>query len=281
MVGVPGEAQPALAAAASAALEAYSAATAEHDRAALAEVVGDGADGTPTMRIDVLVENAVLNALSRHSVNVLTEETGWVDNGSALTLVMDPVDGSANAAAGVPLSAFSAAVAVDGAFTEALTVWLETGRSWWAKAGTPSLLRTTGRTSLPGAAVSLLRPHPANPGAASAWWEVARRAGRVRILSTSCLEGALVAQGATDAFADAATDTHRLVDLAASVVLAEAGGGAVRDVFGRPIGLDTDLTRRWSGVVAASPELADELASVLHDAYETGRTTPAGPGTPT
>ncbi|MEV0612939.1 inositol monophosphatase family protein [Nonomuraea sp. NPDC050404] len=269
--GIPAQAHPALAAAASAALDAYTAATTEHDRASLAAVVADGADGTPTMRIDVLVENAILAALSRHPVNVLSEETGWVDTGSALTLVMDPVDGSANAAAGVPLSAFSAAVAEDGVFTEALTVWLETGRSWWARRGTPSPLRTSGRRELAGAAVSLLRPHPANPGAASAWWEVARRAARVRILSTSCLEGALVSQGATDAFADAATDTHRLVDIAASVVLAEVGGGAVRDVFGRDIGLDTDLTKRWSGVVAATPDLADELASVLRDAYEAGR----------
>ncbi|WP_207756471.1 inositol monophosphatase family protein, partial [Nonomuraea cypriaca] len=269
--GVPVEAHPALAAAASAALDAYAAATAEHDRATLAAVVADGADGTPTMRIDVLVENAVLAALSKHPVNVLTEETGWVDKGSALTLVMDPVDGSANAAAGVPLAAFSAVVAEDGVFTEALTVWLDTGRSWWAAAGVPSRLRTSGRKELAGAAVSLLRPHPANPGAAAAWWEVAQRAARVRILSTSCLEGALVAQGATDAFADAATDTHRLMDIAASVVLAEVAGGAVRDVFGRPIGLDTDLTKRWSGVVAATPELADELVTVLRDAHLAAR----------
>ncbi|GAA3655624.1 bifunctional fructose-bisphosphatase/inositol-phosphate phosphatase [Nonomuraea antimicrobica] len=272
MTTPPLDAHPALAAAASAALEAYTVATAEHDRATLAAVVADGADGTPTMRIDVLVEQAILAALSRHPVNVLSEETGWVDRGSALTLVMDPVDGSANAAAGVPLAAFSAAVAEDGVFTEALTVWLDTGRSWWARAGEPSPLRTSGRTGLAGAAVSLLRPHPANPGAAAAWWEVARTAARIRILSTSCLEGALVAQGSTDAFADAATDTHRLVDLAASVVLAEAGGGAVRDVFGRPIGLDTDLTKRWSGVVAATPDLADELVTVLHDAYVAQRT---------
>ncbi|MCP2354616.1 myo-inositol-1(or 4)-monophosphatase [Nonomuraea thailandensis] len=270
-VGVPGEAHPALAAAAVAALDAYTAATAEHDRATLAAVVADGADGTPTMRIDVLVEDAILGALARHPVNVLTEETGWVDHGSALTLVIDPVDGSANAAAGVPLAAFSAAVAEDGVFTEALTVWLDTGRSWWARAGEPSPLRTSGRTALSGAAVSLLRPHTADPGAGAAWWEVARRAARVRILSTSCLEGALVAQGATDAFADAATDTHRLVDIAASVVLAEAAGGAVRDVFGRAVELDTDLTRRWSGVVAATPELADELATVLREACQAGR----------
>ncbi|TDD13187.1 inositol monophosphatase family protein [Nonomuraea diastatica] len=265
--GVPVEAHPALAAAAAAALDAYASATAAYDRAALSAVVADGADGTPTMRVDVLVEDAVLAALTPHPVNVLTEETGWVDNGSAFTLVMDPVDGSANAAAGVPLSAFSAAVAEDGVFTEALTVWLETGRSWWVRRGVPSPLRTTGRTEVAGAAVSLLRPHPADPGASAAWWEVARRAARVRILSTSCLEGALVAQGATDAFADAATDTHRLVDLAASVVLAEAAGGAVSDVFGRPITLDTDLTKRWSGIVAATPDLAGELAEILRTAF--------------
>ncbi|MFC7583675.1 inositol monophosphatase family protein [Nonomuraea antimicrobica] len=271
MTTPPLDAHPALAAAASAALEAYTVATAEHDRATLAAVVADGADGTPTMRIDVLVEQAILAALSRHPVNVLSEETGWVDRGSALTLVMDPVDGSANAAAGVPLAAFSAAVAEDGVFTEALTVWLDTGRSWWARAGAvPAADERPDRAGrcrrLPPA------PAPGQPGAAAAWWEVARTAARIRILSTSCLEGALVAQGSTDAFADAATDTHRLVDLAASVVLAEAGGGAVRDVFGRPIGLDTDLTKRWSGVVAATPDLADELVTVLHDAYVAQRT---------
>jgi myo-inositol-1(or 4)-monophosphatase len=270
----PTEAHPALRAAATAALEAYTAARAEHDRSALAEVVADGADGTPTMRIDVIVETAILAVLEGRPVNVLTEETGWVDNGSALTLVMDPLDGSANAAAGVPLSAFSAALAVDGRFTEALTVWLETGRTWWALTDRRSALRTSGRTGLDGAAVSLLRPHPGNAKASAAWWAVARRAARIRILSTSCLEAALVAEGATDAFADAATDTHRLVDLAAALVLVEAAGGAVRDVFGRPIELDTDLTRRWSGVVAATPDLADELAAALRTAHAGPRDAP-------
>lgn len=264
---IPADTHPVLRAAAGAALEAYASARAQHGRAALAEVVADGADGTPTMRIDVLVETAILTAVENRPVNVLTEETGWVDRGSAVTLVMDPVDGSANAAAGVPLSAFSGALAVDGVFTEALTVWLDTGRAWSARTDGSTSLRTSGRTALDGAAVSLLRPHPAEPGPSAAWWAVARRAARIRILSTSCLEAALVAEGATDAFADAATDTHRLVDLAAALVLAEAAGGAVRDVFGRSLELDTDLTRRWSGVVAATPELADELATTLRAAH--------------
>ncbi|MQA03980.1 MAG: inositol monophosphatase [Streptosporangiales bacterium] len=255
---------PALLRAAAAGVAAANDARARHDRAELAASVGRGADGTATMRIDEIVEAAILAVTG--DVNVLSEECGWLDRGSAYTVVLDPLDGSANAAAGVPLSAFSAALVDDGAFTQALTVWTETGSRWWAVAGAGSSgLRTSGRTELPGAAVSLLRPHPANATAAAAWWRAASAAGRVRVLSSSCLEAALVATGATDAFADACTDTHRLVDLAAAVVLLDAAGGAVRDVHGRPLEFDTDLTRRWSGVVAATPELADDLAALLAD----------------
>lgn len=73
----------------------------------------------------------------------------------------------------------------------------------------------------------------------------------------------LVAEGATDAFADAGSDTHRIVDLAAAMVTVPAAGGAVIDVHGRPIEIDPDLTRRWSGIVAASPQLAEELAETI------------------
>ncbi|MBT2409858.1 inositol monophosphatase [Streptomyces sp. ISL-12] len=267
---------PALTAAARAALDAYTAARAAHDRATLAESVATGADGTPTMRIDRLVEDAVIDALRPHGVNILSEESGWLDHASAVSLVIDPLDGSANGAAGVPLTAFAAAVAIDGEFTEAYTVWLDTGRAWWAHRDQPVPYRTSGRRELSGAALSLLRPHTAEPGPAAAWWAAASRAARVRILSTTCLEAALVAEGATDAFADACSDTHRLVDLAAAAVMVPRAGGVVLDARGRPLVFDTDLTRRWSGIVAATPELGAELADVLTTAAD-AVTAPAAP----
>ncbi|MER6975760.1 inositol monophosphatase family protein [Streptomyces carpinensis] len=251
--------------AAEAARNAYADARARYSREQLAETVAMGADGTPTMRIDEIVECAIVASLDGAPVNILSEETGWLDNGHAATLVVDPLDGSANGAAGVPLTAFAGAVCIDGEFTESLTVWLDTGRSWSASATEAPAYRTSGRTQLKGAAVSLLRPHPGKPSV-DAWWAVANQAARVRILSTSCLEAALVAEGATDAFLDAGTDTHRLVDLAAAVVMVTAAGGAVVDSYGRPLVFDTDLTRRWSGVVAASPDLAAELAEVVRTA---------------
>ncbi|MEU6641771.1 inositol monophosphatase family protein [Saccharomonospora sp. NPDC046836] len=250
----------ALAEAARAASAAYAQARRHYSRAELAEEIAAGADGTPTMRVDRIVEDAIAEAAHRHGVNLLSEEAGFVDNGSAVTLVVDPVDGSANAAAGVPLCCFAGVVAVDGRATEALTTWLDTGRAWHAVTGEPVPFRTTGRTTVDGAAVNLLRPKPRG---ARAWQRIADRAGRVRILSSTVLEAAFVAEGAIDAFCDPGSDTHRIVDLATALVTVPAAGGAVLDARGRPLELDPDLTRRWSGIVAASLPLAEELAELI------------------
>lgn len=255
---------PVFAASAGAAIDALSLCLSTMTRSELERDTGLGADGTPTMHLDRVVEAAIVEATAPFGVNVLSEEIGFVDRGSSLTLVVDPVDGSANAAADVPLSCFSAALADDHRFVSAATVWLETGRTWAADAlgghQSPGRWATTGRRALDGAAVSLLRPHPRNR---DAWWRVTERAARVRILSTTCLEAMLVLQGSTDAFADAGSDTHRLVDLAAAAVLLPLAGGVVVDVHGRTIEFDTDLTKRWSGIVAATPELADEIAAAV------------------
>jgi myo-inositol-1(or 4)-monophosphatase len=257
---IPDGTDAVLAEVARAAAAAFVEARRRHDNAALAEKVQVGADGTPTTLLDILVDTAVAEVVERRGVNLLSEEIGAIDNGSATTLVVDPVDGTANAVAGVPLACFAGVVVRDGVPTEALTCWLDTGRCWHAAAGRPSRYRTSGRRALDGAAVSLLRPHDNDH---EAWWRVTRRAARVRILSSSCLEAMLVAEGATDAFADAGSDTHRIMDLAAAMVTVPAAGGAVIDAFGRPLEIDTDLSRRWSGVVAATRELAEQIASAI------------------
>lgn len=242
-----------------------------HSREALQVESRMGADGTPTMRIDDLIEERLLDVAAGYRVNVLSEEAGFLDNGSAITLVMDPVDGSANAAAGVPLSCLSIAVAEESLFTQALTCALDTGDIWCASSDgrtegprgdplTPSTCH-----DLEHAALSLLRPH-AGTSSSTAWWTLAQRARRLRVLSCSTLDIALVASGAVDAFADPGSDTHRLVDLAAGVVFAAAGSGHLADLHDRPISFDPDLTKRWSGLFAATPQLLDQLRATVERA---------------
>jgi myo-inositol-1(or 4)-monophosphatase len=148
----------------------------------------------------------------------------------------------------------------DDVAVEAVTLWLDTGRVWWATAGTRTPYRTTGRTTVDGAAVAMLRPKDKSR---AAWLRVAYTADRVRVLASTCLEAALVAEGSIDAFIDPGSDTHRIMDLAAAMVTVPAAGGVVLDVDGRPFTFDPDLTHRWSGVAAATPQLADELITLV------------------
>jgi len=222
--------------------------------------VGLGADGTETYLFDVVVEQVVLDVLERHGVNVLSEEVGWIDRGSAVTVVLDPVDGTANAVAGVPISAFAAAAVVDDVIECAHLQWLETGRTWSATRGDASSGLVTGRTALDDASISMLRPRPATM---TAWTELASRADRVRVLGSSVLEAALVADGAIDLFCDPGGDVHRIVDIAAAALVVEQAGGTVIDAHGRPFTFEPDLSLRWSGVFASSPELAHTAADII------------------
>lgn len=253
---------PVLAGAAAAAHSAYRTALRSMTRAERSTLVGMGGDGTPTYLLDEIVEAPVLDVLASAGVNVLSEEVGWIDRGSAVTVVIDPVDGTANAAAGVPLACFAAALAVDGELTEAFVLWLDSDRSWWARRDQPIERRVTVRTHLDGASVSLLRPRPETR---AAWARIADRADRIRVLGTSVLEACLVADGAIDAFCDPGGEVHRIVDLAATSIIVERAGGVVVDVHGRPFTLEPDLSLRWSGIAAATPELAEELVAAVLD----------------
>lgn len=263
--GLPSGTSPALAELAYAAIAGVNEAWGNHTRAELSAELKMGADGTVTSVMDDIVESRIVDAARRVEVNVLSEEIGHLDSGHAVTAVIDPVDGTANATSGVPLSCFSAAlVDARGTVTEALNVWLENGAVVWAKQGEPVSYRTSGRTSLQGAAVDMLRPKThAGGDSTAAWVRVADACSRVRVLSSSCLESMLVAQGAIDAFCDPGSDTHRIVDLAAALLFVPAAGGAVIDARGRAFTFEPDLSLRWSGIVAASRPLAEEIGEVV------------------
>ena len=101
--------------------------------------LGMGADGTSTSEVDKIAENTVLDYIVRHNIplNVLSEEIGYVDNGYEDVLVLDPIDGTSNCIAGVPMFTISMAVGrsklsdIHTAYLRNLT----TGESLWALRG--------------------------------------------------------------------------------------------------------------------------------------------------
>lgn len=227
--------------------------------------IGIGGDGTPTMFLDQYIETPVLEVIERRNANVLSEEVGWLDRGSAVTVVIDPVDGTANSAAGVPISAFAAAIVVDDIVVESLCTWLGTPYAWHAHVSDSVSSSVSKRTSLHEASLSMLRPRPTTW---PAWNALARVADRVRVLGSSVIEGCLVADGAIDAFCDPGGDVHRIVDLAAVKLIVEKAGGCVVDLHGRPFTFIPDLSLRWSGIIAANEHLAGAIISRITQANE-------------
>ena len=71
-----------------------------------------GADGTPTKYIDQIAEDAALKIIEKSglTVNILSEEAGFIDNKGKYTFILDPVDGTRNLVRGIPFYSVSLAI---------------------------------------------------------------------------------------------------------------------------------------------------------------------------
>src|SRR5256886_3296200 len=209
-----------------------------------AEVVGRGADGAPSTRIDRVAEAAVLRVLEYEEarLNVLSEEAGFIDRGGDATLVLDPIDGTHNALRGVP--AYSVSMAVGQShladIEEGLVRDLVSGATYYAAKGHGAKLN--GRP---------IRVHAYNPKdllftvylGSNAHPDAARVAGlarRVRNLGAASLDLCLVARGAADLYymhSAVANTKLRAVDIAAGTLIVREAGGVVLDLGGRDLDL--------------------------------------------
>ncbi len=225
-----------------------------------------GADGTPTSEVDKIAENTVLDYLVRNKVplNVLSEEIGYVDNGYEDVLVLDPIDGTSNCIAGVPLYTISMAVGrknlsdVHTAYLRNLT----TGDSLWAKKGSGTFKN--------GVKVSVRKLDPKNlfmmmyVGNSSdpKVFDLVKRLPSSRSYGCASIEMALVAEGQADGFymnSDVHTRGIRVVDIAASYLLLKEAGGYVYTLDGKDFDMPFDLDARSNFLACNSPDLFDYI----------------------
>ncbi len=207
-----------------------------------------GADGTPTKRIDVAAESAVLSTLrdSGMGFRVLSEEIGEVLIGEQPDhfLHLDPLDGTFNAIKGIPFYSVSIYIS-KGDCHFAYICDLATGRKYYAEKGLGAYAEDRGRLSisqtndLKDFSISgyTKRPHT---GRIVALGDVVRR---IRTLGSSSLEMALVAQGSLDAFVDL-RGMLRVVDVAAGKLILEEAGGMVTNAGGSELHLDGNMWQK-------------------------------------
>ena len=270
------------------------------ERHLLAEVVGMGADGAETKGIDQIAEDVVIDFFSKsHSpVNVFSEEVGLVDRGSAVTVIVDPIDATANATAaaeltltdlpvtlhavppslpnhsgqfGFPFYAFSVGALLDGEPIASCVRNLPTGDVFTAVRNGGSRMNGVPIhceqvTELRNAWVALVRPADEEGLRRSA--PLLLGSNRVRITGCTALDMCLIAAGSLHGFAN--PNVHwppnfgeKVVDYAGALLVLQEAGGVSADQNGDPLSLQLDLMARVMPFAAGTPELLDALITAV------------------
>ncbi|MFT3715399.1 MAG: inositol monophosphatase [Gordonia sp. (in: high G+C Gram-positive bacteria)] len=218
--------------------------------------------------VDLSLEKRIGGELAaRTGFPVHGEEFGGADLTDGPVWLIDPIDGTFNYSAGLPLTAMLVALAVDGVPVIGLT-WVPClGRTYTAYSGGPLLIdgvpapRLT-ETSLHGSAIGYVSYTVGAKGLfpgdqrARVHNELTRRQARIRIHGCTGIDMAFVAGGG---LAGAVSYGRYAWDHAAGAVLVQAAGGVATDIHGRPWTVSTP------SLVAAAPGVHDELLAVIAD----------------
>ncbi|MCY3578166.1 MAG: hypothetical protein OXH53_12705 [bacterium] len=212
---------------------------------------------------DVAADEAAREVLAEAGYGVYSEESGSHDPNRELQVVLDPVDGSTNAARGLPWYSTSFCALDSEGMVAALVLNLANGKAYRAVRGQGAAVDSrrlapntgedrgrgsgpSGQRSLGEATVGLTYIPPRHLG-----WK------QYRVLGSIALDMCAVAEGVLDAYIDCTNEGHSTWDyLGAALVCAEAGV-AMGEAWGREL-LPDDLAERRYPVVAATPSLLAE-----------------------
>lgn len=211
--------------------------------------------------IDLAADAAVLEVLDEPWIGVVSEESGVHRPGAELVAVVDPVDGSTNAARGLPWYATSVCF-VDGTGPRVAVVGnLATGVRYQAVRGGGAWrggarLAASGCTELRRAVVGL----SGYPRRHLGW-------AQFRACGAAALDLCAVAEGALDAFG---TGHHAHLapwDYLGALLVCTEAGAVLGELDGRDLAT-VDHSARRAVVAAATPPLLDELTAKLRAARE-------------
>ena len=229
---------------------------------------GVGAGGDISRNIDIIAERTVLDHLRDANLEcvVLGEECGRVaisDNPRGY-VIMDAIDGSANAVRGVPFFCSSLAFATENrlsSITDAVITDLSNGDMYWASEGGGSFLNGTKihvhdkkpiykivGVNISGAVTEMIqRMQP-----------IFEQHNHIRHFGANALEMAFFARGLIDVYVDLRCKI-RVQDIAAGYLIAKEAGGLLLDSNMKPLDADLDYKTRISFIAAANQDILDDV----------------------
>jgi fructose-1,6-bisphosphatase/inositol monophosphatase family enzyme len=230
-------------------------------RAALAGLDDWGLAGTRPGQYfsDLAADVAAVEVLTGHGLGVLSEESGRHFPERAVTVVVDPVDGSTNASRGIPWYATSlCAVDAEGPLAS-LVINLASGMTFRAERGAGAT--ADGHAVLPSKRTSISESLVALSGFPRKWlgWY------QYRALGAAALDLCAVAGGVVDAYIDCSRDAHGPWDYLGGMLVCTEAGGVVVDVEDRPLVVLEHDARR-TPIAAGNAALLHDVTDALRGA---------------
>ena len=229
---------------------------------------GRGAGGDISRNIDITAENTVLDYLKEINFDcvVLGEECGRVELSDEPKgfVIMDAIDGSANAVRGVPFFCSSLAFATENrlsSITDGVITNLSTGQMYSASQGKGSFLdekqisihKETPLYKIVGVNIS-----GASQEIMKKLQPVIQNHSHLRHFGANALEMAMFAQGLIDIFIDL-RNKIRIQDIAAGYIIVKEAGGLLLDEKFNTLDADLSYETRVSFVAAANQEILDDI----------------------
>lgn len=227
-----------------------------------------GADGTPTSRIDVAAEDAIIEVLKAdgRSMRIISEELGELilGNSPEFSIVLDPLDGTYNSSVGIPFYSVSIAFAsydlLDLKFGYVSNLAL--CEEYYAEAGKGAYLNGKKvKTSLNSELRELCVSVYGYRQNVERTRRIYKNVRRIRLFGSVALELCYVASGRLDAFVDV-RQTLRVTDVAAGQLILAEAGGLVTDGYGNSLRLPDNVTARVE-MVASNGLVHEKLLKLL------------------
>ncbi len=233
---------------------------------------GRGAGGDISRNIDIIAEKTVLDFLKEINFPciVLGEECGRVELSKEPKgyVIMDAIDGSANAVRGVPFFCSSLAFATENklsSITDGVITNLDNGEMYWASKNKGSFFNQ-----------DQMKVHKKDPiykivgintsGASTELmkklYPIFENHNHTRHFGANALEMALFARGLMDIFIDL-RDKIRIQDIAAGYLIVKEAGGLLLDENLNPLDADLSYDTRVSFIAAANQKILDEIMSQI------------------
>ncbi|MEX0663903.1 MAG: inositol monophosphatase family protein [Acidimicrobiia bacterium] len=237
------------------------AAAADAQSRALAPLVGSDrrarTERAGQYALDLVADEAVLGVLGPAGVAVLSEESGRSGPAdAAITVVLDPVDGSTNCARNIPYWSISlCALDADGPLC-ALVANQATGERFTAARGEGAwcdgrAVRPSPATRVEDSVIALA----GMPGQRLPWKQF-------RSLGSVALSLCDVADGRVDGYLDALNDMHAPWDYLGGLLVCSEAGAVVVDAHDRPL-VTTDSDTHRTLLAAGTRELVDQLRAAV------------------